>query len=111
MYLPGVCWSWLGCYSLWFPYLTRSVIELYNFLCNGQNDPDHWEMIIISYVILYQYYVLGRMYVLANGMLVLVGFCQPLVPVFDHNFTLELQKLLCNAGPNFPDHRAIDIIH
>jgi hypothetical protein len=49
---PAGCWSWLGCDSLLFHYLTRSVLELYNFQCNGQNYPDQWEMIIIAYIIL-----------------------------------------------------------
>jgi hypothetical protein len=40
----------------------------------------------------------------------LVGLVQPLVPVFDQKFILELYKLLCK-GPNYPDHWAMDIIH
>jgi hypothetical protein len=33
------CWSWLGCYSLWFHYWIRSWLELYKSQCNGQNIP------------------------------------------------------------------------
>ena len=46
-------------------------------------------------------YVLGRTYVLARGLLVLVGLLQLVVPLFDQMFKLELQKLLCN-GPQIP---------
>jgi hypothetical protein len=36
------CWSWLGCYSFWFRYFTRALLELWKLPCNGQEYPDHW---------------------------------------------------------------------
>jgi hypothetical protein len=45
-------WCWLGCYSPWFHYLTRSLPELYKILCNVQNYPYHWEMNMYIYIIL-----------------------------------------------------------
>jgi hypothetical protein len=41
MYLQAGCLSCLGCRCLWLGYLSRSSLELYKFLCNGQNYPDH----------------------------------------------------------------------
>jgi hypothetical protein len=45
--------SWLGCYTDWCRYLTRFALELHNFLCNGQNYPDHWaiEINLNDYII------------------------------------------------------------
>jgi hypothetical protein len=40
IYLGEGSWPWLGCYSLWFQYLSRSALELlYKILCNGHNFP------------------------------------------------------------------------
>jgi hypothetical protein len=37
VYFGGGCWSWLGCFSLWFQYLSRFSLQPFHLLCNGQN--------------------------------------------------------------------------
>jgi hypothetical protein len=37
VYLREGCGSWLGCFSLWFRYLSRFSLQLFQLLCNGQN--------------------------------------------------------------------------
>jgi hypothetical protein len=38
-YLGEGCWSWLGCCSLFFRYLSRFSMQLFQLLCDGQNFP------------------------------------------------------------------------
>jgi hypothetical protein len=51
IYFGAVCWSWMGCYSLWFRYLSRSSLELCRLLCNGQNFPLIGKVAYTSYTI------------------------------------------------------------
>jgi hypothetical protein len=39
VYLGEGCWSWLGCFSLFFRDLSRFALQLFQLLCNGQNFP------------------------------------------------------------------------
>jgi hypothetical protein len=39
IYMGEWGWSWLGCCSLWFCYLSRSSLKLYELPCNGHNFP------------------------------------------------------------------------
>jgi hypothetical protein len=39
VYLGEGCWTWLGCCSLFFHYLSRFSLQLFQLLCNGQNFP------------------------------------------------------------------------
>jgi hypothetical protein len=102
IYLGEWCWSWLGCCSLWFRYLSRSALKLYKLLCNGHNFPLIGQVRLNftpSFGSMYE----GKSYIHGRSVLVLVGLVKPLVQLFEYliRFSLELYRLLCN-GQNFP---------
>jgi hypothetical protein len=98
--LPAWCWYWLGCYSFWFRYWFRPLLELVVITMQWPELPTHGASNICVSTIFWKL-LLGRTDKLGRGVLVLVALLQPLVPVSVNIFTLELKKLPCN-GQNFP---------
>ncbi len=86
----GYC-SWLRCYCLWLRYLTRSSLELYHFVCNGQNYHHQWAKDILCAHILAEQVLVGRTYGLVSRVLVLVEQSLPLVGLFDQIFTSTIE--------------------
>jgi hypothetical protein len=82
-------WSWLGCCSLWFHYLSRSSLKLYKLPCNGHNFPFIGQVRFTftpSFGSMYE----GRSDIHGRVGLVLVGLLQPLVLLFVQIFTKKL---------------------
>jgi hypothetical protein len=100
VYLGEEGWCWLACCSLFVHYLSRTSLQLYQLLCNGQNLPLIKKL---TYTITpsYRNMYWGSTSILGRGGLVLVGLLQHLVVLFNQNFKLELYQLLCD-GQNFP---------
>jgi hypothetical protein len=102
MFFRDGCWSSLGCYSLKFHYLSRSLLELQKLPCNGQNFP------LIRQVTYTFTPSLGSMYQeeqinLRKGCWSWLGCYILRFYCFDclSRSVLELYKLLCN-GHTFP---------
>jgi hypothetical protein len=91
----------LACCSLFVHYLSRTSLELYRLLCDGQNFPLIGKL---TYTITppFRSVNLGRTCILGRGVLVLVGLLQPLFFCCSSiTCSLELYQLLCN-GQDFP---------
>jgi hypothetical protein len=75
MYLSGACWTWLGCYSLWFLYLAISVYYnsgiSYVVARTIRSLGDHHNCLHHPLGVCIR--KLGRTYVLARWVLGLVG--------------------------------------
>jgi hypothetical protein len=92
--MGGWGWSWLGCCSFWFRYLSRSSLKLYKLLCNGHSFPPIGQVRLTftpSFGSTYE----GRFYIHGRVGLVFVGLLQPLVPLFVQIFprTVEVMML------------------
>jgi hypothetical protein len=92
IYLGEWCWSWLGCCSLWFPYLSRSSLKLYKLLSNGHNFPPIGQ-VRFTFTPSFEIYE-GGSFILGRVGLVLVGLLQALVPLFVQIFTRTVEVLM-----------------
>jgi hypothetical protein len=93
IYMGEWGWSWLGCCSLWFRYLSRSSLKLYKLLCNGQNFPPIGQVRFTftpSFESMYE----GGSSILGRVGLVLVGLLQPLIPLFVQIFTRTVEVMM-----------------
>jgi hypothetical protein len=92
-------WSWLGCCSLFFCYLSRFSPQLYNLPCNGHNFPPVGQ-VRLTFTPSFECMNEGRSYIHGRVGLVLVGLLHPCFSYFSRS-SLKLYKLPCN-GHNFP---------
>jgi hypothetical protein len=81
VYLGEGCWSWLGCCSLFSPYFSRTLLHLFQLLCDGQNF-SLIEKSTYTITPLFGSMYSGRTSILGRGVLVLVGLFQLLCPLF-----------------------------
>jgi hypothetical protein len=91
-------WSWLGCFSLCFCYLSRFSLKLYKLPCNGQNFPPNGQVRLTFTPSLGSMYE-GRSYIHGRVGLVLVGLLHPCFCYLSRS-SKKLYKLQCN-GHNF----------
>jgi hypothetical protein len=55
VYLGEGCWSWLGCFSLWFQYLSRFSPTNVSITIKWPELPPNWRMNIYHYSIIWKY--------------------------------------------------------
>jgi hypothetical protein len=93
VYLGEGWWPWLGCCSLLFRHLSRTSLQLFQLLCNGQNFTFIGKLAYAITPSLRSMY-LGRTTILGRGVLVLVGLLQPFLPLFFQNFSTTFSIIM-----------------
>jgi hypothetical protein len=99
IYMGEWGWSWLGCCSLCFSYLSRSSPKVYKLPCNGHNFPPVGQVRLTftpSFESMYE----ERSFINGRVGLVLVGLLHPCFRYL-YRSSPKVYKLLCN-GHNFP---------
>jgi hypothetical protein len=99
LYMGEWGWSWLGCCSLWFRYLSRSSRKLYKLQCNGHNFLPIGQ-VRLTFTPSFEGMYEGRSFIHGRVGLVLVGFLHPCFRYLSRS-SPKVYKLPCN-GHNFP---------
>jgi hypothetical protein len=100
IYMGEWGWSWLGCCSLWFPYLSRSSLKPYKLPCNGYNFPPIGQVRFTFTPSFAEVCMKEDPIYMGEWGWSWLGYCSLWFPYLSRS-SLKLYKLPCN-GYNFP---------